>query len=307
MGELVEAVGESDKMRFGLKYEPQSNGTGVASGGARDVGAEKGKEEVGDAREESEVEVNGSSAITEEQSQTETQRAIQIFTSGQDRDPSHFYIRANQGHSMKGVEAENLLTPITLEDDASIPETVVHGTFYGAWENILKDGGLKRMGRNHIHFSTGPPLQQVLKSLDAGAGVGSGDARKGTLSKLMDDSKVVSGMRRDAQILIYIDIRKALRQEDGMKWWRSENGVVLTEGNGADGRVGMEYWAKVIEVKEGLGVLWELEEEGDGRVVNELPSHLKGKAMPMGKSRGVGKAGRGGRGEGEAKGRPDDS
>ena len=299
MGELVEAVGESDKMRFGLKYQAREGGVRGKVEDAEDDGRGKeikagvnGKGTDEGAPGDGEVEVDGSTAITEEQSQTETQRAIQIYTSGEDTDPTPFYIRANQGHSMKGVEAENLLTPISLADEASVPETVVHGTFYGAWENILKDGGLRRMGRNHIHFSTGPPLQEVLRSLEAESGVGSGDGKKGRLSKLMDESKVVSGMRRDAQILIYIDIRKALGQEDGMKWWRSENGVVLTEGKGAEGKVGMGCWTKVVEVKEGIGVLWERNEEGDGGMVRELPAHLKGRAMPMGKKQTDGRASR---------------
>ena len=313
MQEVVEAVGESDKMRFGLKYQLKGSAVEDRGGGKEDdkVSKEMKGSVNGSATDEGvqgdgEDEVNGSAAITEEQSQTDTQRAVQIFTSDQDSDPTHFYIRANQGHSMKGVEAENLLVPITMENEASILGTVVHGTFYGAWESILKDGGLRRMGRNHIHFSTGPPLAEVLSSLDTTDGVGSGDGRKGRLSKLMDESKVVSGMRRDAQILIYVDMGKALRQEEGMKWWRSENGVVLTEGKGTEGKMETEYWTKVLEVKEGIGILWERDEDGQSRVVNELPTHLKVKAMPMGKSRGFGKADRGGQRAGGVKQRPDE-
>ncbi len=316
MEEMLEAVEESDKMRFGMKYQPdrmisarsnvdeKDDGTGGEANGDG-----KGKKTGQNLREDGEVEVNGSPAITEEQSQTETQRAIQTFKSGQDTSTSHFYVRANQGHSMKGVEAENLLTPITLEDEANMPVTVVHGTFYGAWESILRDGGLRRMGRNHVHFSTGPPLDEVLRSLnDAESANTRGDAgsAKGRLSTLMDEGKVVSGMRRDAQILLYIDIRKALRDEEGMKWWRSENGVILTEGKGLEGKVGIECWTKVVEVKEGLGMLWELGEDEGGKVVKELPTHLKGKAMPMGKGRGGKQANdkRGERGGRGAKQRP---
>ena len=53
------------------------------------------------------------------------------------------------------------------------------------------------------------------------------------VDKSLVENKVRSGMRSDAQILIYIDIRRSL--EAGMKWWRSENGVLLTEGIAVDG------------------------------------------------------------------------
>ena len=296
MGEIVGCVGESEKMRFGMRYSPK--GVERKERSKDEVNGETGTEEERvhgqQGVTENGVEVNGEEAVSEEAIQSETQKAIDIFTSGTDTEPSNFYIRASQGHSMKGVEAENLLNPISLDDEASVPETVVHGTFYGAWESILRDGGLRGMGRNHVHFSSGPPLQEVLKSLeDAGGGIGGNG--KGRLSKLMDESRVISGMRRDAQILIYIDVKKALREEEGMKWWRSDNGVILTEG--IEGLVGMGYWTKAIEVKEGYGVLWERGEDGVGKVVKELPGHLKGRAMPMGKQRGRGNTG-GGRGRG---------
>ena len=58
------------------------------------------------------------------------------------------------------------------------------------------------MGRNHVHFSTGLPE-------DAGG--------------------IVSGMRADAELLFYIDVRKSL--EDGAaQWWISDNGVVPDGG-----------------------------------------------------------------------------
>ena len=297
MGEVVGCVGESEKMRFGMRHAPKGVEREVRRREEVNGQGEKKEVRVGgqEGVTEDDVEVNGEAVVSEEAILSETQKAIDIFTSGTDTEPSNFYIRASQGHSMKGVEAENLLTPITLEDEASVPETVVHGTFYGAWESILRDGGLRGMGRNHVHFSSGLPLQEVLRSLeDAGGGIGGNG--KGRLSKLMDESRVISGMRRDAQILIYIDVKKALREEEGMKWWRSDNGVILTEG--IEGLVGMGYWTKAIEVKEGYGVLWERGEDGVGKVVKELPGHLKGRAMPMGKQRGRGNTG-GGRGRGK--------
>jgi 2'-phosphotransferase len=87
-------------------------------------------------------------------------------------------------------------------------------------------------------------------------------------------------MRSDAELLIYIDVQKSL-EEEAMKWWISENGVVLTEGD-EKGLVPTKYWRLVRGRKESVcGVLWE-----DGREVDVLPSHLKGRRPPVGKGAG---------------------
>ncbi|TYH02432.1 hypothetical protein ES288_A09G140200v1 [Gossypium darwinii] len=54
-------------------------------------------------------------------------------------------------------------------------------------ESIL-ESGLKRMKRLHVHFSSGLPT----------------------------DGEVISGMRRDVNVLIYLDVRKALECFDGV-------------------------------------------------------------------------------------------
>lgn len=51
-------------------------------------------------------------------------------------------------------------------------------------------------------------------------------------------------MRNSAQVLIYIDLERAL--EAGIKFYLSENGVVLSEGNAA-GVIPPAYFAKVID------------------------------------------------------------
>jgi 2'-phosphotransferase len=207
---------------------------------------------------------------------------------------------------MKEIEAENLLTPITLDDPVSIPDAVVHGTFYGAWERVLASGGLKSMKRNHVHFATGPSLNEVLS--DDGGDDGPAEKQKGAMREVLGKNKVISGMRSDAQILIYVDIRKALHEEREMKWWRSENGVILTEGvesmtaEGAKGDrlVPTKYWIAAVEIKEGLGLLWK-QGEGVGGVVKELPEDLRSRALPRGKDGGQGH-GRGQRGKPRGRG-----
>jgi 2'-phosphotransferase len=91
----------------------------------------------------------------------------------------HKFIRATQGHSMKVVNTEELLTKIT--DPLQYP-TVVHGTFSKFWGSI-KAGGLKRMTRNHIHFAPGMPKEEG----------------------------VVSGMRGSCDIIIEIDMGAAMK------------------------------------------------------------------------------------------------
>ncbi|KAK5092311.1 tRNA 2'-phosphotransferase [Lithohypha guttulata] len=159
-------------------------------------------------------------------SETETARAIAHYRNTQPPPPpTEFQIRATQGHSIQTVASDtSLLTPITLGDPPTIPHTCVHGTFYGAWPLILRSSGLKRMGRNHVHFASGPALSEV----------GVTEEGKESAANVSKSDKVISGMRNDAQLLIYVDLKRCLEEvrEQGveMLWWRSENGVILTEG-----------------------------------------------------------------------------
>lgn len=104
------------------------------------------------------------------------------------------------------------------------------------------------MGRNHVHFSTGLPEEK---------------------------QGVISGMRNDAELLIYVDVEKSL--QEGTKWWLSENGVVLTEGD-EKGVVGTGVWEKVVGRKADVAVLWE-----DGVKIAELSSGLRSRKPPRGK------------------------
>jgi len=122
-------------------------------------------------------------------------------------------IRANQGHSINFVDSEGLLKPILSAEEVPV---CVHGTYLKNLESIKKNG-LNRMRRNHVHFARG-------------------------LSK---DSGVISGMRSDCEVFIYLDAKKAL--QGGMKLFLSENGVVLTEG--FNGVVPPEYFANIETVE----------------------------------------------------------
>lgn len=117
-------------------------------------------------------------------------------------------IRANQGHTLSvSVEMENMTTE-------TIPETVIHGTYSKYIDSILENG-LNRMNRQHIHLTTG----------------------------IVGDKNVTSGMRNDVDIFIYVDAKKAI--EDGIPFYRSSNGVILTPGiNGILPTKYIKYYTK---------------------------------------------------------------
>lgn len=196
--------------------------------------------------------------------------------------PADYLIRANQGHSIK-VDVEGLLTPITTEN---LPETVVHGTDEPAWRLIMKGGGLRRMGRNHIHFASGVPAGFKSLAVDAA----SADEKEA--------APVISGMRKNSSVLIYIDIQAALAA--GVKFYISENGVILTEGNDK-GFLSYEFFKRVESRKQGGGVLMSDGKLPDGVVVDvdEWEKEVGGSSRGKRGGRGGGGS-RGGRG-GKAK------
>jgi len=118
-------------------------------------------------------------------------------------------IRANQGHS---VEVDNLQMDVIT--DASLYPTVVHGTYRTAVPAIKQDG-LHKMKRNHIHMTTGIPT---------------------------DNTSVISGMRKSCNAFIYIDIKAAIK--DGIRFFLSSNQVILCEGN-SDGYLLPKYFERI--------------------------------------------------------------
>lgn len=258
--EILDAVANSDKKRFSLLYVPPADPA--------------------DQQQQEAVQT----ASSEEKQENATAYALSV----KDTDPSHFLIRATQGHSMKSVDTTLFLEKLTLDDDEGppLPDTVVHGTYHGAWPLILASGGLKSMGRTQVHFATGPSLAEVLPEGRQGA----------PTTTTTQKQSVISGMRSDAQILIYIDLKKALAA--GCPFYRSENGVILSEGidvaakEGGDDEsaetkekvVPLEFFDVVVERKVGLGILWE-----NGRVVQELPAEFAGKRNPKMRAEARGK------------------
>ncbi|XP_034633500.1 uridine diphosphate glucose pyrophosphatase NUDT22-like isoform X2 [Trachemys scripta elegans] len=122
-------------------------------------------------------------------------------------------IRANQGHSLQVSELEL----IPLLEPTALPQTMAHGTYLRHWPAICQ-GGLSRMGRNHIHLAPGLP----------------------------GDGQVLSGMRQDCDVAIVINGPQALA--DGIKFYRSANGVILTPGD-AEGLLPPQYFQRVLQLR----------------------------------------------------------
>ena len=155
------------------------------------------------------------------------------------RDPATgaVLIRANQGHTMKTVAAEKLLTRLTLADVHTYPY-VVHGTTARAWP-LIKKTGLNKMERNHIHFAIGLPR----------------------------DEGVVSGMRGSSAVLVELDLAAVLAAGT-IPMFISDNKVILSPGvDGSGGSIPPQYFKSVTNRKTGANLL----ESGAGSQAVEGP------------------------------------
>lgn len=124
-------------------------------------------------------------------------------------DASGTCIRANQGHTIPVPDLE-------LHQLIDIDTPVIHGTYIENWKSIEKNG-LSCMKRNHIHFTT----------------------------RLPNNGKVISGMRSDCNVFIFIDMNKAI--QDGFEFFKSTNDVILCSGN-KNGIIPPKYFKQVVFV-----------------------------------------------------------
>lgn len=126
-------------------------------------------------------------------------------------------IRANQGHSMSFIDPELLLRQLTADELRSTP-CIVHGTYLDAWKTIQRRG-LSKMTRTHVHFAKGLP----------------------------DQEHVISGMRKSATVYIFVDAAQCAK--DGVAFFESDNGVLLSDG--LDGVLPTRYFSHVTEASTG--------------------------------------------------------
>ena len=131
------------------------------------------------------------------------------------------------------VEEAQLLKPLGVEEAKKLPE-VYHGTSLSSW-SVIRQAGLCRMSRAHIHFAC--------------AEYGSKD--------------VISGARNNCEVLIYVDVCKAVK--DGIPFFISDNNVVLSPGTGPQGILPVTYFAK-LQIRKDLRTPFE-----DVPIANFLP------------------------------------
>lgn len=129
------------------------------------------------------------------------------------------WIRANQGHSLQAIVMEQLCEPV---EELRPGEVCCHGTFEKHMESILSKGLLAggNFGQRHrrdVHFSIRNPGEEVL-----------------------------SGMRYDAQIAVYVDLPRAVR--NGIRFFRSTNDVILSAGR--DGAVPPQFIESIWHIKK---------------------------------------------------------
>ncbi|KAL7527275.1 hypothetical protein ACHAXR_001875 [Thalassiosira sp. AJA248-18] len=149
-------------------------------------------------------------------------------------------IRANQGHSVKGLQPNQLLTPLTKEELSHPNLSIIHGTTRKAWEDHIQHEGLSRMKRNHIHFATGLPAPPQSSAADAKKKQHNCDDNKKNST-----TTPISGMRSSSEIYIYINGSKCAN-DGGIPFYRSDNGVILTAGVNEEGVLPVEYFQKVL-------------------------------------------------------------
>lgn len=118
-------------------------------------------------------------------------------------------IKATQGHTMQLPNTHEEMTPIIHWTEARF---VIHGTRRRNLNSILSQG-LSRQSRQHIHFATG-------------------------------ETGVRSGMPVYCDTVIELDMEKAM--QGGIKFYKSENGVILSSGN-SSGFIPKEYFKRVYD------------------------------------------------------------
>lgn len=131
-------------------------------------------------------------------------------------------IRAVQGHSMKVIDDEQLLQRLEA-DSEELPRDCVHGTYRKHLESILGKGLLAGGGqgqtfRNHVHFAPFAP----------------------------GDKRVISGMRYDCEIAIWVDVERAVK--DGVAFYKSMNNVILSPGD--KGVIDKKYFKRIRNLKD---------------------------------------------------------
>ncbi|KAL6948942.1 hypothetical protein ACO0QE_001422 [Hanseniaspora vineae] len=137
-------------------------------------------------------------------------------------------MRATQGHSIKSVHSEKLLSKVTTYEH----EHLIHGTSVVSALLILKTGHLKKMDRNHIHLS----FDILTKTRNTG--------KTTTSDGHHTKNKVVSGMRYNSQVYVFLN-HTALSSAGIPLFKSSGNEVYLIEQD-----IPVKYFEKIVVNRE---------------------------------------------------------
>lgn len=117
------------------------------------------------------------------------------------------------------MKTEELLTPI---EDPFKFTSILHGTYKEPLPLIMKNG-LNKMARNHIHMALA-----------------------------MNKDGVISGMRNSCQVVIEVNMAKAMLGAYKIPFFISSNEVVLSPGLGSTGAIPADCFRSVVDIKNNV-------------------------------------------------------
>lgn len=155
-------------------------------------------------------------------------------------------IRANQGHSFTFIEDEKLLNKVKIDNNSDfIQRIIIHGTYLDKWKTI-KECGLNRMSRSHIHFVSAANFKLECTQQDSNI---CEDISTDKIIKEMRNYIYSAGIRRNIEILIFIDMLNCVTNAE-YQFYISDNGVILTRGND-QGLIDPSMFLFCIDIKNG--------------------------------------------------------
>ncbi|RKF74277.1 putative trna 2 -phosphotransferase 1 protein [Golovinomyces cichoracearum] len=170
--------------------------------------------------------------------------------SNPDQNASDYMIGNNPSTIVSPVNEPTSTNIIALSlQSLSLPKLIVYETSYANYPLVLASGGIRRAGgQAYLLFKTVP---------------------------LIDATELPPV---SADVSIYIDLPLAMEKDKNIKWFRSETGAVITEGD-AEGKIDKSLWKNVVGRRADIGILYE-----DGQVKKEVPIGLRGKGAKPKKS-----------------------
>ena len=166
---------------------------------------------------------------------------------------SSLSIRATQGHTMSSantkLEDDLMLTRLDERAAAFVAEAA-HGTTTRAWANI-KTEGVKRMRRRHVHMARASHEGWSAFMTPNATEAAETDGEAFGVRRAGDGGgvSVISGFRADARVAVWVDVARGVRE--GVPFFLSANGVVLSPGEGDTGAIPPRLFLRATDLKTG--------------------------------------------------------